>query len=297
MGHGSQMRGAGEPLQVVRLAGMELRLLAAGDGTEIIEQVLRPGVRWALCPQSGWTALEYFRVLDGELSQQAPDGDVTLGPGDSFSACPVDQEYLFRAESQVRLLYVTSAPVFHQYCADLRELVRLAGLVEARDHGGKEHCERVTARCMAVGRRLGLPPARLLALNYGAWLHDVGLVAVPEQILKKPGSLTRAEWAVMKRHPTTGKEMVAKTFLREAAEIIEQHHERLDGTGYPHGLRGDQIRLEAQVVAVIDSYDAMTTDRAFRPAIGHAAAVAALQRGAGAHYRPEVVQSFLTLFD
>lgn len=293
----SYFRGAGEPLKIVRLAGMELRLLAAGDGTEIIEQVLSPGVRWALCPQSGWTALEYFRVLDGELSRQAPDGDVTLGPGDSFSACPVDQEYLFRAESQVRLLYVTSAPVFHQYCADLREMMRLAALVEGKDHDGKKHCERVTARCMAVGRRLDLPPARLLALNYGAWLHDVGLVEVPEQILKKPGNLTRAEWAVMKRHPTTGKQMVEGTFLREAAAIIEQHHERLDGSGYPQGLKGDQILLEAQVVAVMDSYDAMTTDRVFRPAISHVEAVAALQRGVGTHYRSEVVESFLTLFD
>lgn len=287
-----QLALAERPQAVLDLPGMAVRLLASHDGTEVIEHIMSPGTRWALSPAEGWEALEYFRVLEGWLHWDRPGGVVVLGPNSDFTACPVAEEYLFRAESRVRLLYVSSRPVFHTFSAELQEMMHLAVAVETKDGYTADHCRRITDLSMALGRKLGLSPGRLLVLNYGAFLHDIGKVGVPDHILGKPGALSEAEWQIMKRHTVIGRDMVAKTFMHEAAPIIEQHHERLDGSGYPHGLSGDEILLEAQIVAVVDSYDAITSDRVYRPARSPAEGWAELQRGAGRLYRPDVVQAF-----
>lgn len=280
-------------LEVVKRNKMELRLLAQGDGTEVVEQIMEPGARWALFPQDGWEALEYFQVLDGRLRWYRQDGDVILGPGSGLSVCPVVEEHIFEADTPVRLLYVSSRPVFHYYSTELQEMMRLAVAVETKDHYTADHCERITSLSMAVGRELNLPPARLVLLNFGAYLHDVGKVGVPESVLGKPGPLSEAEWEIMRRHTIYGREMVERTFMKDAGVIIEQHHERLDGSGYPYGLKGDEILLEAQIVAVVDSYDAMTTDRIYRQARSHDEAIAQLQEGIGTLYRRDVVETFI----
>ena len=114
-------------------------------------------------------------------------------------------------------------------------------------------------------RELGLSPARLGLLDYGAYLHDVGKIHVPLSILNKPGKLTSEEWTVIKKHPTYGRELIDTTFMREAGSIIEQHHERFDDSGYPFGLGRDEITIEASIIAVADTFDTMTTKRPYSP--------------------------------
>ena len=151
--------------------------------------------------------------------------------------------------------------------------VALALTIEARDPTTKGHCERLATRAVLVGRTLGLSPDDLDALHRGGYLHDVGKVGIPDSVLLKAGRLTDAEFALMKRHTEIGDSLCAPLqSLRHVRPIVRSHHERLDGSGYPNGLRGDEIPVLAQVVGIIDVYDAMTSHRPYRAALDPAAA-------------------------
>lgn len=176
------------------------------------------------------------------------------------------------------------------------ETVRsLAFVVEAKDAYTGQHLERCRVYGVASMKALGIhddyPDAQ-----YGFLLHDAGKVGVPERILGKPGPLTAAEWRVMRTHPLIGYQIVAGIpFLRNAAEIVRSHHEMFDGSGYPEGLRRDQIPVPARVFSVVDAFDAMTTDRPYRAALGVERAVDELVRMSGTQFDPEVVAAFVPL--
>lgn len=144
----------------------------------------------------------------------------------------------------------------------------LALTIEARDPNTNGHCERLSQQAVLLGRTLGLSSDDLHALDRGGYLHDVGKVGIPDAVLLKPGPLTPAEFALMKRHTEIGDRLCAPLqSLRRVRPIILCHHERLDGSGYPSGLRGDAVPLLAQIVAIVDVYDALTSRRPYRPAL------------------------------
>jgi putative two-component system response regulator len=143
----------------------------------------------------------------------------------------------------------------------------LALTIEARDPSTNGHCERLAALSVQLGRALALPPEDLEALHRGGYLHDVGKIGVPDAVLLKPGPLTPEEFELMKRHPDIGDSLCAPLqSLRRVRPIVRGHHERIDGSGYPEGLRGDEVPLLAQIVGVVDVYDALTSARSYRPA-------------------------------
>ena len=149
----------------------------------------------------------------------------------------------------------------------------LALTIEARDPMTNGHCERLARHAVALGKGLGLGEADLEALHRGGYLHDVGKVGVPDAVLLKPGKLTRDEFALMQKHPDIGDSLCAPLqSLRAVRPIIRCHHERLDGSGYPQGLEGDAVPLLAQIVGIADVFDALTSDRPYRPAMTAAAA-------------------------
>jgi putative nucleotidyltransferase with HDIG domain len=143
-----------------------------------------------------------------------------------------------------------------------------------------------------VGRELGLEPVQLTTIRLGAYLHDLGKVKVPHEILNKPGRLTDEEFAVIQKHPEWGIELLATVeFPWDLKPIIRSHHERYDGTGYPDRLRGDEIPLGAQIICIVDVYDALTTTRSYRPAM--TAAEALSRMGETRHWwRPDVFAAF-----
>ena len=144
----------------------------------------------------------------------------------------------------------------------------LALTIEARDPSTNGHCERLAHHAVRLGRALSLGNEELDALHRGGYLHDVGKVGVPDAILLKPGRLTPDEWAVMKKHPEIGDSLCAPLqSLRRVRPIILSHHERLDGSGYPNGLRGDDVPLLAQIVGIVDVFDALTSTRPYRVAL------------------------------
>ena len=170
----------------------------------------------------------------------------------------------------------------------------LALAIDAKDPYTHGHSQRVQAWANNVAQELGLSGPRLQVLTQAAELHDIGKLAVPDEVLKAPRNLTSDEWTLIHEHPRRGVEMVRHlTFLKPAYGAILHHHERLDGTGYPDGLAGDRIPLEARILAVADSYDAMTSARAYRPALTHEEAIAELRRCAGTQLDPECVEAFV----
>jgi putative two-component system response regulator len=157
----------------------------------------------------------------------------------------------------------------------------LALTIEARDPHTNGHCERLARHAVRLGRTLGLEEEELDALHRGGYLHDVGKVGVPDAVLLKPGPLTAAEFDLMRRHPEIGDTLCAPLqSLRSVRPIILYHHERLDGSGYPEGLRGDDVPLLAQIVGIVDVYDALTSKRPYRDALKAEDAVRHLLRDA-----------------
>jgi putative two-component system response regulator len=153
----------------------------------------------------------------------------------------------------------------------------------------------VSVLSVAIGRALGLPERDVEVLRLGALLHDIGKIGVPDEILRKPGPLTAAEFDAIKQHPTLGARILRSVpFLARHIPIVELHHERPDGRGYPHGLRDEDIPVAARIVHVADAYDAMTSARAYRAARPPAAALRELWRVAGTEYHAEIVGALAT---
>jgi HD-GYP domain-containing protein (c-di-GMP phosphodiesterase class II) len=173
----------------------------------------------------------------------------------------------------------------------------LGDVVEADDDYTGEHCRNVVELAMRIGERLTLPAHRMRNLEFAALLHDVGKVAVPNAIINKPGALDEAEWAVVRRHTIEGQRMLDRVggFMREVGVIVRAHHERWDGAGYPDGLAGTGIPLEARIIACCDTWNAMTTTRAYRAAMSPAEAADELGRNAGTQFDPEVVAAVLAV--
>ena len=196
---------------------------------------------------------------------------------DDFLSKPVNsQELLARTRSLLRL---------KEYTDELENaetvLFSLALSIEAKDPYTKGHCDRLSAYSEALGQRLGLPQEQCVALRRAGVVHDIGKIGVPEHILIKQDSLTDVEWKVMKEHPLTGERICSplKSF-RLVLPIIRHHHEKLDGSGYPDGLKGDKIPLTARVLQITDIYDALVTDRPYRRALAHEEAIRTMRNEA-----------------
>jgi putative two-component system response regulator len=169
--------------------------------------------------------------------------------------------------------------------------------IEIRDPYTEGHCQRLANYASALGERLALPDEDLEALYQGGFLHDLGKIAIPDGVLLKPGPLSDLEVEVIKQHPIVGARLCGGLrSLRRVQPIVRHHHERLDGSGYPDGLKGDQIPLLAQIMAIVDIYDALTTARPYRPAMDRGEACEELGREAARHWRrADLVQEFLAI--
>ncbi|MCM3029419.1 MULTISPECIES: HD-GYP domain-containing protein [unclassified Niallia] len=290
----------GEFIETVYFKGLQLSLIAAGDGTEVIHHKLQPGSSWAMGPEEGWEGLEYFFIVSGKLVYQRDEVSIELIPGQSFFESPIKEYTIFHAKEETEFIYVTSQPVFHHYSQLSKDLLELTISIEEKDGYTRDHCERIKDYSMLVGEVLDLNTKQIARLNLASFFHDLGKVKVPLNILQKPSKLTDDEWEIMKLHTTFGRELLEETripLLGEIGLIVEQHHERYDGKGYPKGLKGDEITVEAAIIAVVDSFDAMTTDRVYKKGKSKKAAFEEILKNRGTMYHPQVVDAFIALQD
>ena len=172
-------------------------------------------------------------------------------------------------------------------------LKALTAALETRDSETHGHSERVVSYSLRLGREYGSNPEEMKSLEFGALLHDIGKIGVPDSILRKPAKLTEEEWVRMREHPVHGQQILRGIeFLQGASRVVAQHHEQWDGSGYPAGLRGEEIDICARIFSVADAFDAITSDRVYRRGKPYEAAAQELDDWAGRQFDPKVVEAF-----
>ena len=180
----------------------------------------------------------------------------------------------------------------------LETVIALANAVEARDTYTEDHSARMEDLVVQICKQLDYSDENILNMRWAARLHDIGKIGVPDHILRKPGSLTEEEWISMREHPEIGSKILAPiSKMASVSPIIRAHHEKFNGTGYPDGLKEDQIPLGSRILTVVDAYVAMTDDRIYRKSLGHNGAIEELIRNKGTHFDPKIVDLFLTIVD
>jgi putative two-component system response regulator len=238
------------------------------------------------------TCLTPVVLISGAQERQTVIAGLAAG-ADDYLTKPIDPEELHkRVRSMMRLKRLTD---------DLESaeslFLTLGRIIEARDPYTEGHCERLADYATALGGQLRLAQADIDALYRGAFLHDVGKIAIPDRVLLKKGKLTAKEYALMRRHTVIGDELCATVrSLERVRPIVRHHHERLDGRGYPDGLAGADVPLLAQVVSVVDVFDALTTERPYRGALPCATAYRMLRDEARSGWCDiELVETFIHL--
>jgi putative two-component system response regulator len=270
------------------LAAMELKApdlvlldvqMPGMDGYEVCRRI-KQNPTWQLVPVVMITALD--RTTDRVEALEAG--------ADDYMSKPVERvELVARVRSALRL-----KAVYDSLDSAERVIFTLANAVEARDPHTEAHTQRVATSARRIGQLLGLPERVLDTLYRGGLIHDIGKIGVPDSILLKPGPLDEVEAAAMRAHTEIGADIVSP--LRTGEElipIIRHHHEHFDGSGYPDGLRGDDIPLAARIVAACDAYDAMVNDRPYRRGLSAGEAAERLTRGSGRQWDPNVVAAIL----
>jgi len=273
----------------------ELSLLGKGDGAEVMLQKIRANENVFIEPGTPSEIMEFFYILEGELELEKNCKKAVLKSGDYFYSHYLKETVQFNTITDVTLLYFSTQPVFHYISRAIKDLLILAEKVDIKDRYTHDHIQRVKDYAVKIGNKINLSKEKIENLGFAALFHDLGKIYVPDEILNKPGKLTKDEFDIIKKHPLDGAGLVKDTYFEGIEEIIRQHHERMDGSGYPYGLKGSDILIEAKIIAVCDTYDAMTTDRVYRKAFSPQAAVKEISSLKGTHYDEKVVDTLIDI--
>jgi putative two-component system response regulator len=273
-----------DTLNIVRKTSVDIVLLDVMmpemDGYEVCRQ-LKASEATRLIPVVLVTALD---------DTEAKIKGIEAGADDFVTKPPNKMELIARTKSLIELKRLNDNLTSIEYV-----LFSLAKTVEAKDGYTQGHVERVSKLAITLGKKMGLSDREMEALRYGGVLHDIGKIAVPGHILNKPGPLSPEEWEVMKAHPVAGYNICLplKKNLGSALEVIRHHHEKLDGSGYPDGLKNEEISPAARIMAVVDIYDALVTDRPYREGMPLEKAIDILKQDANNNKLDKMVVSHL----
>lgn len=242
-----------------------------------------------------WVTIPFIFLAETASLDKARIGQ-ELGVED-FLMKPVTPDDLVRT-IHGKLLRAAELRAAHVDTAYLETVKALANTIEGRDRYTRGHIDRVTTYARWLAEALRWPNDRLRNLEFGARLHDIGKVTIPDQILNKPGPLDEEEWEIMKTHPVVGAKILRDIgYLQPAIPYILYHHERWDGQGYPKGLAKREIPIEARLLAIVDVYDALTTARPYHPALPYEQVIELLQADAGKHFDPDLVPIFIDVLN
>ena len=270
----------------------ELTLLAKGGGTEVMMQRIHQDRTFSIYPSDDDNkVMEFFFVLDGYINTQVNGEVKSIEKGNYFYVYDLQEVLTFKTKTEATLLYISSQPLFHLLSNQLKEMTKIVEQVEEKDCYTRNHGSRVQVYTIKIAEKLRLSPEKIDDLAWAGILHDIGKINIPDEVLNKPGRLAPEEFEMIKNHPAEGKRMIEGTLLEYLSDIIAQHHERLDGSGYPYGLKADKILLGAKIIAVADVFDAMTTDRPYKKGMDHLSAIIELKGLTGIHFDPEIVKA------
>lgn len=239
---------------------------------------------------------EFYTLLDGNLDIEHDGHRRSLEIGEIVDASRYEKIITFYAMTDVKILLNMDAKFYEQIFFEMHLLQTEMDAVALVDGYTYHHCDRIRQFAIEVWKKFDRPKENLKLLRWGAYFHDIGKLKIPLEILNKPGKLTHHEWEIMKTHSAKGADIMRAhkvKWLKDAAFIVEQHHERYDGEGYPLGLKGDEISIEAAIVSVVDAYDAMTTERVYKQALTNEEAILELRKGKGTQFHPCVVEKFI----
>lgn len=287
-----------EGYPVLHLGYAEISLLGRWKGLSHALCSLREGhplwVQYSLLKDQ--SIIETYTLLKGKVEFESANGRRLLNVGETIDASLHKELISFYSKTDAEILIKMTAEAFEPDYFETQVLQAEAHEIEKLDGYTYMHCNRIKDYSVEIWRHLGLGNEKLPILRWGAYFHDIGKREIPLHILNKPGKLSAEEWALMKTHAEKGAEIMRThevALLNDAAYIVEQHHERYDGKGYPKGLKGDEISLGASIVAVVDAFDAMTTDRVYKAALSVEEAIQELIGGKGSQFNPEIVDAFL----
>lgn len=279
-------------IEKIKKKSQEVSLVATGDETEVIIHKIQADTKFILFPGESDSLMEFFYIVDGMLSTTINSKHIFVNKNEYFHVKGLKESIYFKAESQTTLLCVSSQLQFHYLSNEISELNVIVEKVSEKDMYTQEHNLRLQDYSIKIAKELKLHNRTLYNLLYASLFHDIGKINVPTEVLNKPGRLTKEEFDYIKRHPEDGYNLMKNSCIEEVGEIIRQHHERLDGSGYPYGLKEDEICIEAKIIAIVDTYDAMTSDRPYRKALSPIIAMDELKRLKGIHYDERIVDVF-----
>ena len=279
-------------LEKVNNGTTTLSLLGRGDGIELMKQVFLKDTLIVLFPGVNDTVQEFYYVLEGQMEVEINNEKILLRANDCFSAKNLEQAVYFTAKTDVTFLSISTVPTFHYLSNVIKELREIGEAVERKDRYTFNHSSRVANYAVKTASRMNLRKEQIENLLLASILHDIGKINIPEEVLKKPSKLTNEEFKMVKKHPGDGAAMIRDTPYADIADIVEQHHERVNGRGYPFGLKGDEILTEAKIIGVCDTFDAMTEDRAYRSAFSAEYAMNEIKSLVGIQYDGKVVEAF-----
>lgn len=284
----------GNSIEQVSQNSATLDLLARGDGAEVLLQEIDSDKIIQIASPDRKSVLEFFYILEGSIIWMKEDGShEELKKGDYFYTNYFRGKEHLKTSSKTKILYVSTEPIFHHLSEVIKNLMQMIKQVEEKDYYTHSHGNRVQDYATKIADKLGITGDKFERLMYASLFHDIGKIKLSDKIVSGHEKPTEEEWKQIHMHPIYGQEIVEKSLLRNIGEIIAQHHERLDGSGYPHGIKGEDIYLEARIISVIDTFDAMTTDRSYSKARTINEAVNEIISGAGEKFDKKIVELFI----
>lgn len=269
-----------------------LSLLAKAGDMEIMFYEFFAGRSNSIIPGDYSDLMEFYYIIEGNIIIDVGENRFELGKGEYFYVHNIKNTVPFRTITDTKMIYVTSAPVYNYLYTYTEDLNNLLIKSEEKDIYTYKHGNRVQDYSVKIAGKLGLSNKINYTIALASLFHDIGKCFIPDEILNKPSSLTESEFSYIKKHSEYSAELLHGKFTEDVADIVEQHHERLDGSGYPKGLKNDEIRIEAKIIGVADSYDAIISDRSYRMALSPKSAVDELKRCIGKYYDERIVLAF-----